>query len=118
MIPTRIHAAVDWTAVVGVEMMGHCVLFSPRVRRLFKSSARLHAVYAGMTDYELGAGMLPMPGHLALDTAVGVGLIGAGVTLRDEPAPVRALLVGMGLTELLLVSLTERGPLNRHERRA
>jgi hypothetical protein len=113
MIPTHIHAAVDWAAVVGVEMMGHCAPFRSRAQRLVKSSARLHAVYAGVTDYELGEGMLPMPVHLALDTAVG-----AGLTLRDEPPPVRALLVGMGLTELLLVSRTEREPLSRHEQRA
>jgi alpha-D-ribose 1-methylphosphonate 5-triphosphate diphosphatase PhnM len=30
--------------------------------------------------------------------------------MRDGPAAVRALLVGMGLTELLLVSLTDRAP--------
>jgi hypothetical protein len=118
MIPTRIHAAVDWAAVIGVEMMGHCALFSPRVQRLFRSSARLHAAYASLTDYELGIGILPMPAHLALDTAVGFGLIGAGLTLRDEPAPVRVLLAGMGLTELLLVSLTDREPPYRHGRRA
>jgi hypothetical protein len=58
MIPTRIHAAVDWAAVVGVEIMGHSGLFSPRVQRLFKTSACLHAAYAGLTDYELRAGVL------------------------------------------------------------
>ena len=110
MIPTRVHAVIDWIAVVGVELMGRCGLFSPRVRDLFKGSARVHACYAAATGYELGAGVLPMPAHLALDTAIGTGLIGAGLAMRDEPAPVRALLVGMGLTELLLVSLTDRAP--------
>ena len=110
MIPTRVHAAIDWAAVVGVELMGRCGLFSRRVQDLFKGSARVHAVYAAATDYELGAGVLPMPTHLALDVAIGTGLIGAALVMRDEAAPVRALLVGMGLTELLLVSLTDRAP--------
>ena len=110
VIPTRVHAAIDWAAVVGVELMGRCGLFSLRVQDLFKGSARVHAVYAAATDCELGAGVLPMPAHLALDTAIGMGLIGAGLAMRDEPAAVRALLVGMGLTELLLVSLTDRAP--------
>ena len=35
-----------------------------------------------------------------------------------KPAPGRALLVGMGLTELLLVSLTDRAPGRRVARRA
>ena len=118
MIPTRVHAAIDWVAVAGVELMGHCGLFSRRVQALFRGSARVHACYAAVTDYELGAGVLPMPAHLALDTAIGTGLIGAGLVLRDEPAPVRALLVGMGLTELLLVSLTDRTPGRRSLRRA
>jgi hypothetical protein len=110
MIPTRVHAAIDWAAVVGVELMGRCDLFSPRVRDLFKGSARAHACYAAMTDYELGAGVLPVPAHLALDTVIGTGLIGAGLAMRGEPVPVRALLVGMGLTELALVSLSDRAP--------
>ena len=118
MIPTRVHAAIDWVAVVGVELMGRCGLFSRRVQDLFKGSARVHALYAAATDYELGAGVLPVPAHLALDAAIGTGLIGAGLAMRDEPAPVRALLVGMGLTELLLDSLTDRGPGRRRARRA
>ena len=118
MIPTRVHAVIDWIAVLGVELMGRSGLFSRRVEDLFKSSARVHAVYAAATDYELGAGVLPVPAHLALDTAIGTGLIGAGLMMRGEPAPVRALLVGMGLTELLLVSLTDRVPDRRSTRRA
>lgn len=118
MIPTRVHAAIDWVAVLGVEMMGHCSLFSPQVRGLLKGSARVHAAYAAATDYELGLGPLPVPAHLAIDSAVGLGLIGAGIGLRDEPAPVRMMLVGMGMTELLLVSLTEREPRRPAEWRA
>ena len=118
MIPTAVHAAIDWGAVAGVELMGRCGLFSRRVQELFRGSARMHALYAAATDYELGAGLLPVPAHLALDAAIGTGLIGAGLAMRDEPAPVRALLVGMGLTELLLVSLTDRAPGRRSARRA
>jgi hypothetical protein len=107
MIPTRLHAAIDWAAVPVVESMGWCPLFSPRIRRLFRTSARAHAAYAAMTEYELGAGPLPMRAHLAADAVIGATLIGAALTLR-EPAPTRALLLAMGLTELTLVSLTER----------
>jgi len=114
MVPTRFHAAIDWAAVLGVELLGHCPCFSPRVQALLRGSARFHAAYAAATDYELGAGPLPMPAHLAIDAAVGAGLIAAGAALRDEPAPVRAMLVGMGLTELLLVSMTEHAPRREH----
>ncbi len=88
--------------------MGRCGLFSRRVQELSECSARTHACHAAATDYEPGAGVLPVPTHLALDVAVGTGLIGAGLAMRDEPAPVRALLVGMGLAELLPVSLADR----------
>ena len=114
MIPTRVHAAIDWAAVVGVKLMGRCGLFSLRVQDLFKGSARVHAVYAAATDCELGAGVLPVPAHLALDVAIGTGLIGASLAMRDQPAPVRALPVGMGLSELALVSLTD--PARGHRR--
>ena len=60
MIPTRVHAKIDWVAVFGVEFMGRCGLFSRRVQDLFKGSARVHAVYAAATDYKLGA-----RGHVA-----------------------------------------------------
>ena len=117
-MPTRVHGVIDWIAVVGVELMGRSRLFSRRVQDLFRGSARVHAVYAAAANYELGAGLLPVPAHLALDAAIGTGLIGAGLIMREEPAPVRALLVGMGLTELLLVSLTDRAPGRRVARRA
>jgi hypothetical protein len=110
IIPTALHAAIDWAAVPAVELMGRCALLAPRVRRLLRTSARLHAGYAALTDYELGAGKLPMPAHLALDATIGIGLIGAGLLFRREPTPVRAMLVAMGLTELTLVALTERAP--------
>ncbi|SER07662.1 hypothetical protein SAMN05216548_11111 [Faunimonas pinastri] len=108
MIPTRIHAVIDWLAVPAVELMGHSRVFSGRVRRLLKGSARAHAVYAAATDYELGAGILPMRAHLGADAAIGVGLIAAGLSLHREPTLVRIMLAGMGMTELLLVSLTDR----------
>ena len=38
--------------------------------------------------------------------------------MSDQPAPVRVLLVNMGLTELALVSLTGRAPGRRVARRA
>ena len=61
--------------------------------------------------------MLPVPTHLALDVAIGTGLIGAGLAMRDEPAPVRALPVGVGLSELALVSLTDPAPGRRRSAR-
>ena len=83
MIPTRVHAAIDWIAVVAAELMGRSGLFSRRVQALFRGSARVHACYAAATDYELGAGVLPVPAHLALDTAIGTGLIGAVSTAQE-----------------------------------
>ena len=85
MIPTRVHAVIDRIAVVGVELMGRCGLFSRHVQELFKGSARVHALYAAATDHELGAGVLPMPAHLALDVAIGTGLIGAGWRCATSP---------------------------------
>jgi hypothetical protein len=110
MISTRSHAIIDWLAVLGVELLGRLGPLSRRVRALLKGSARLHAGYALATDYQLGLGLLPVSAHLALDTAVGAGLIGAGLIWRDEPQPVRMLLIAMGVTELLLVSVTRRDP--------
>jgi hypothetical protein len=52
-----------------------------------------------------------------MDAVIGTGLIGAGLLLREEPVPVRALLIGMGLTELALVSLTELVPGHGRTRR-
>jgi hypothetical protein len=110
MVSIRSHAIIDWLAVFGVELLGRLGPLNRRVRTLLKGSARLHAGYALATDYPLGLGFLPVSAHLAADMAVGAGLIGAGLIWRDEPQTMRMLLVGMGLTELLLVSLTRRAP--------
>ncbi len=85
MIPTRVHGVIDWVAVVGVELMGQSDLFSRRVQGFFRGSARVHALYAAATDHELGAGVLPMPAHLALDVAIGTGLIGVGWRCASSP---------------------------------
>jgi hypothetical protein len=51
-----------------------------------------------------------MRGHLAIDAAIGAGYFAAGLLMRNEPVSVRCMLIGLGLTELLLVSLTEPAP--------
>jgi hypothetical protein len=70
----------------------------------------VHALYAVTTDYKFGVGPLPMRGYLAVDAGIGVRYCAAGLLLRVEPVSVRCMLTGMGLTELLLVSLTEPMP--------
>ena len=50
--------------------------------------------------------MLNLRHYLALDTLGGVGFVAAGALMRERP-DVRAMLVSIGLSELLVVALTD-----------
>jgi hypothetical protein len=64
-----------------------------------------------VTDYELGTDVLPMLAHLAIDATIGVKLIVAGLTLRNEPGSgLGAAGETVGLPKPLLTSLIEREP--------
>jgi hypothetical protein len=76
-IPTKVHAAID-------QAVGPALILAPTLLRLRRTSPEAivaravggaEAAYSNLTDYELSLKkVVPMPVHLALDTAGGVAL--------------------------------------------
>lgn len=107
MISTRTHGLIDYgvAAFLGGLALGSNL---PRpVRRLLGAAGSVHAGYSMLTDYE--AGLYPQLGmrqHLALDTAGALAIGAAGVLMRRQPKPVRAMLMTAAIAELTVVALS------------
>lgn len=111
IISTRLHGLIDYgmAALLGGLSASRALL--PPVSRLLGAAGAYHAGYAALTDYEGGlTPALSMRQHLMLDTAGGVALLVAGLAMRRQPDAARALLVGIGITELAVTALSSASP--------
>lgn len=108
MIPSRLHGALDYLVAVGLALIAREGRLSPRVDRMVRTAAPATAAYSALTDYELGlVPVLSMRQHLALDALSGLAFAAAGALMTREPPRVRAMLAGIGLSELLVVALSD-----------
>jgi hypothetical protein len=111
MITTRLHGAIDYTVAALLGSLATSRGLSPAVRATLGATSLLHTGYAVLTDYEAGLSpRLTMHQHLALDTAGGAALCGAGLLMRRQPVGARALLIALGLSELAVVALSSTKP--------
>lgn len=111
LFSTRTHGVLDYSSVVLLLVLPRALGWSKPVTSLLTGSALATLVYSLLTRYELGAvKRLPMPAHLALDRASGLALCAAAGTMKDEPAPVRAALLGLGLFEVTASLTTDSVP--------
>ncbi len=111
LFSTRTHGVLDYSSVVLLSTLPRTLGWGKTVTRLLTGSALATLVYSLVTRYELGAvKVLPMPTHLALDAASGVGLCLAAGILAHEPRPVRLVLLGLGLFEITASLTTETQP--------
>ena len=107
MISPRLHGVIDYLVSASMALLARRGRFSPGVTRLLSTAAPATLAYSALTDYELGLiPALSLRQHLALDTFSGVGFVAAGALMRERP-DVRAMLVSIGLSELLVVALTD-----------
>ncbi len=110
-IPTRLHGAIDYAAA---SLLGSLALSDalPRpVRRVVGAASALHGASAALTDYEAGLRpVLDMRTHLLLDAAGGTALCGAALLMRRQPAGSRAMLLAMGVSELLVTAFSSASP--------
>jgi len=114
IISTRFHGVLDY-------LMGLTFLILPAVMNWDQpENTLLMALGAAtifvslLTDYEMGAfRVLPMGVHLVADIMVALTLIIAPmVTPRIDSTP-GAIMIGLGITELLAVALTQTRPSDR-----
>jgi len=106
-ISTETHGVLDYLVGGAIAALPHVINCRPATRRVLRAAGLGAAVYSALTDYERGlAKVLPMEGHLALDTLSGAGLITAAMLLHDETSQNRALLAGIGAFEIAVASVT------------
>ena len=111
MISTRTHGLIDYGVAALLGGLAASRALPPPVSRLLGAAGAYHAGYAALTDYEGGlTPALTMRQHLALDTVGGAALLLAGLAMRRQPDAVRALLVGIGITELVVTALSSASP--------
>lgn len=111
LFSTRTHGVLDYASVVLLCVLPRALGWDKAVTRLLTGSALATLVYSLLTRYELGAvKVLPMPAHLALDAASGLGLCLAAGVFAGEPRPVRLSLLGLGLFEITASLTTETQP--------
>ncbi len=114
-IPTKVHGALDYATAALLLALPRLLHWDKTLTRRVQIAAVGTALYSAVTRYEWGVPavkLLPMPGHLALDAASGALFCAAPLLLPDEPPPTQALLVGIGLFELLVTSLSQSQPAN------
>ena len=111
LFSTRTHGVLDYASVVLLLVLPRAAGWSRPVSNLLTASALATLAYSLATRYELGAvKWLPMPVHLRLDAASGASLCLAAGTFRQEPGPVRAALLGLGLFEITASLTTATKP--------
>lgn len=111
MISTRLHGLIDYATASIEGGLSTSGWLTPSVRRILGTAAIGHAGNAAMTDYEAGLqAKLTMRQHLALDAAGGAALLAAGLLMRRQPSGSRALLAGLGLSQLAVVAYSSSRP--------
>ena len=107
MISPRLHGVLDYLVAAGLALLAREGRFSPDVTQVLRTAAPATAAYSALTDYELGlVPVLSLRQHLVVDALSGVGFMAAGALMSRERPGVRAMLVGIGLSELAVVALT------------
>jgi hypothetical protein len=111
LISTRLHGLIDYAVALALGGAAASRALPGPVRRLLGTAGAFHASYAVVTDYEGGARPgISMRQHLLLDALGGAAICGAGLLMRRQPPAVRAALVGIGLAELAVVSVSSAHP--------
>ncbi len=105
MISTRLHGALDYATAAALAGLSASRALPGPVRGVLGASAAVHAGYALLTDYEAGLSpRLTVRRHLALDALGGGVLCAAGLLMRRQPGPARAVLFAAGLSELAIAA--------------
>ena len=111
LISTRTHGVLDYLSVGTLCALPRMLVWDRTVTTLLTGAAAGTLFYSALTRYELGVvKLLPMPAHLALDSASGAVLCAAPFVFLDEKPLVAAGLVGIGLFELGASLLTQTSP--------
>ena len=108
---TKVHGALDYLSVATLAGLPRLLGGNERTTRYLDHKAAQVLAYSLLTRYEWGAArVLPMPGHLALDAALGVSLWAAPEVVHEENDGLRMAILGLGLFSIFASLTTETAP--------
>jgi hypothetical protein len=101
------HGMLDYLTVGTLLALPRVMRLNRSVTGLLTGAAVSTLIYSLLTRYELGlVKTLPFSAHLSLDALSGVSLATAPMVMRDTDADATALLLGLGLFEIMAVLMT------------
>jgi hypothetical protein len=107
MISTKTHGTLDYLVGAAITALPQLLKCKKPAARIFELAGTGAAAYSMFTDYERGlVKVLPMEGHLAMDTASGLALMAASLMLTDERPEVRCAMGCVGLFEIARAAMT------------
>jgi pimeloyl-ACP methyl ester carboxylesterase len=109
-VSPTVHAALDYVTAAGCLVLPRVLGWGPRTRRILGAAGASGLAYSLVTDYSGGSGRkMPLPLHLAIDSASGMELVMASATLlRGEPAAGRWAVAAQGGYEIARSVLTRK----------
>ena len=109
MIPSRVHAAIDYGVAGALGALALLPGLTGRTRGALGGAALYHTSYSALTDYEGGvSGQIGMGQHLALDGLGAAALCGTGLLVGRRNRAEGGLLLAIGLAELAVIALSDR----------
>ena len=109
-ITTKAHGILDYLTVATALALPRLLGWSKDATRFMTLAGLGTLAFSLLTKYELGVfKVLPVKAHLALDVMSALTLL-AAPTLLGEKGATAAMIRGMGVMELGVVSLTETKP--------
>jgi hypothetical protein len=108
LFSTKTHGILDFATAGTLVALPRMLGWDKTVTSVMTTAAIGTVVYSLVTKYEFGlVKLLPMKGHLALDAMSGAMFCGAPLLFPDEDTSVKAILVGLGVFELIAATTTD-----------
>jgi hypothetical protein len=111
VISTAAHGVLDYATAGALIMLPRLLSVPERVSTLMTGAGLVTFAYSLMTRYELGLfKRISMRMHLMLDAGSAALFVLSPVMLRHQLPQIKSLLIGIGLFEMAVVSMSESEP--------
>jgi hypothetical protein len=108
----KVHGVLDYVTAVSFVVLPYLFGVHGNARKLLFGNAAGVIGYSLLTCYDYGAiKLLPMRTHLGLDALSSLSFLSTPLWVKEGRTVVQATLVGIGLFEALVITLTD--PSNR-----
>jgi hypothetical protein len=111
IIPTKVHGVLDYLTVGTLLALPRMLNWSDDLVQILTFAALGILLYSLLTRYELSlAKLIPMMGHLVLDTLSALLLLALPFVVGNEGTGATPILIGLAIFELVVTLLTRTEP--------